>query len=98
VTLEIDSLIPSLPTTGLSPRESVYVPVHEQQTPPARPVPKVADIRQAEDLLQKGRARQAYQQVLPDQRARRAIDAYGALEQAQQRLYVSNVLGIDEYA
>ena len=98
MTLEIDSLIPSLPSVGLSAREPAYVPAHEPQTSPTRPVPKVADIRQAEVLLHTGQARQAYRQELPDQLARRAIDAYGALDQAQQRLYVSSVLGIDEYA
>lgn len=72
--------------------------MHEPLASTARPVPKVAEIRQAEALLLKGRTHQAYQQILPDPRGRRAVEAYASLEQIQQRHYVSSVLGIDEYA
>ena len=51
----------------------------------------------AEALLRERQSRVDWQQALPDQRSRRALEAYAALEQVQQRDYVSQVLGIDEY-
>ena len=61
------------------------------------PVRKPSDVRNAEALLLQCRSCTDWQQALPDPRSRRALQAYVALEQIQQRDYVSQVLGIDEY-
>ena len=60
-------------------------------------VPRASDVIDAEDLLRHRQTHATWQHALPDQRARRALAAYGALEQIRQRDFVSQVLGIDEY-
>lgn len=62
------------------------------------PVRKLSDITTAEVLLHHRQARLGVQQDFSDQRSRRALEAYSALEQIQQRDYMSRVLGVDEYA
>ena len=60
-------------------------------------VPRAATGLTAEEFWQQRQESVGYQQQLADQRARRALAAYGALQQIQQRDYVSTLLGVDEY-
>jgi hypothetical protein len=61
------------------------------------PIRGSSDVSDAEALLLRRQSRVDWRQAFPDQRAQRALQAYAALEQIQQRDYVSQVLGIDEY-
>ena len=95
--LPIGTSVNPLPGYPLPVRKTYYpgsVPAPQETA--ITPVFKTSDVQDAEALL---RQRQAHAdwQGLPDQRARRALEAYGALQQIQQRDYVSQVLGIDEY-
>lgn len=67
-----------------------------QVEPSSEPARKLSDILAAEALL---RDKQAHQLRLdlPDQRSRRALEAYATWQQIQQRDYVSRILGVDEY-
>ncbi len=74
------------------------VSAYAQTEPGIASVRRPADVLTAETLLHHRQTRLGLQQDYPDQHTRRALEAYSALEQIQQRAYVSRVLGIDEYA
>lgn len=93
--------------SSISPLAGYPLPVSKSPDPASAyvrtetdisPVRKASDVLSAEALAYH---RQAYlgrsQDDYPDQRTRRAITAYAALQQNQQRDYLSQVLGVDEY-
>jgi hypothetical protein len=98
--LEIGSSLSSISSYPLTARKTGGPTSAYTQTEAATttPVSKPSDVLMAEVLLHNRQSRLGLQQDFPDHRSRRALEAYSALEQIQQRDYVSRVLGIDEYA
>jgi hypothetical protein len=96
--LQIGASITSIPGHPLPARERVY-PASAQtpQGTPHAPVHRTSEVFDAEALLRHRQSPADWQHAFPDQRSRHAIQAYAALEQIQQRDYLSQVLGIDEY-
>jgi len=61
-------------------------------------VRSVAEVKQAERMLNRVRTGNTYAAVTEGPRQQKAASAYRALQQQDERAYVSEVLGIDVYA
>ncbi|MGD8590570.1 MAG: hypothetical protein PVG22_17235 [Chromatiales bacterium] len=95
--MQIGASIKPVPGYPLAARERVFrTSVQASQEAPHASVRKTSKV-DAEALLRYRQSPGDWQQAFPDQRCRHAIQAYSALEQIQQRDYLSQVLGIDEY-
>ena len=69
-----------------------------QGTQITRATRTIEDIKQAELMLNRQRARSSYTAYAEDPRQQRAVAAYTSLQQNDDRAYVSEVLGIDVFA
>jgi 16S rRNA C1402 (ribose-2'-O) methylase RsmI len=83
-----DNARPDVPQQAITP----------QGTQITRAARTIEDIRQAELMLNRQREHSSYTAYAEDSRQQRAVAAYTALQQNDERAYVSEVLGIDVFA
>jgi hypothetical protein len=96
--LQIGAFINPIPGHPLPAGKAAYpTPVTASQERAVAPIREASEVLEAEALLRHRQSSADWQQAFPDRRARRALQTYQALEQIQQRDYVSQVLGVDEY-
>ncbi len=94
---------PSLPVVQESARERAAADNSSQLLQPQalespRATRAIEDIRSAERILNNRRSQNPNGYLGQEERQQRAIAAYRALQQSDERAYVSEVLGIDVYA
>ncbi len=69
------------------------------RSPQAEPIERpVEEIERAEQIFIRNRSRELLARAPEDPRIRRALDEYESVQQSQQRAYLKDVLGVDEYA
>jgi len=78
--------------------DATQTAVTPQGTQVTRATRTIEDIKQAELMLNRQRARSSYTAYAEDPRQQRAVAAYTSLQQNDDRAYVSEVLGIDVFA
>ncbi|MCU7827560.1 MAG: hypothetical protein KZQ85_00690 [Candidatus Thiodiazotropha sp. (ex Myrtea sp. 'scaly one' KF741663)] len=90
--------VPLEPSRGRAPTEVNSLAALPQVTQESRPTRAVDDIKQAERMLERQRARDTYGTFAEESNQQKAVAAYQSLQQNDERDYVSEVLGIDVYA
>jgi hypothetical protein len=86
------------PLRERSASDNAALPIQSQGQQERRAAMAIEDIQSAERMLNRRRTQDPYAALAQDGRQQRAVAAYQALQQDDERSYVSEVLGIDVYA